>query len=282
MSATPVITNESPTARDRVRKWIVLIGALIAVAGAVVGSGAFGGTPINEAANGALAADATLLSPSATAFTIWSFIYAGLLIFAGHQLVAAQASNPRLRAVAWWVLASMLLNAAWIGVIQAGWLWVSVLVIVALVVVLGVIARRLVLTPAQTWTERLTTDAPIGLYLGWVVVATVANVTSAVAAAISGFSAGDGAMFAVAVLVVVAALSVVITRGLRSSATLSITTGVALAWGLWWIALGRLGGSPESIPVGWIAGLAAIVALCTPFAVRDFRHVGRRDPLAPA
>ncbi|WP_430869078.1 tryptophan-rich sensory protein [Demequina aurantiaca] len=269
------------TRADTLRRWAVLIGAVGAIVGAAYGSGAFGGTPIAEAAGGALAADATLLAPATAAFGIWSFIYLGLAVFAVFQFLPRHATDPRLRATAWLVLVSMLLNAAWIGVVQAGALWASVIVIVALVIVLSVVAARLASTPPSDWRERLTTDVPVGLYLGWVVVATIANATAVLAASDGDFSAGDGMPFAIAALVMAAALSIALARGLRASPPLSMATGFALAWGLWWIAVGRLTDSPANTAVGWAAGLAAIVALATPFAIRDFSYVNRKDPLAP-
>ncbi len=274
-------TEATLTSADTARRWTVLIGAIVAIAGAAWGSGAFGGTPIQDAAGGALAADATLLAPASTAFSIWSVIYLGLVVFAIFQFLPSHATDPRLRATSWWVLASMLLNAVWIGVIQAGWLWASVVVIAVLAAVLAVAAKRLATTPPSSWAERLTTDVPVGLYLGWVVVATLADITATIASGIDGFAPGDGVGIAIAVLVVAAALAVAIVRGLRASAALSIATGVAIAWGLWWIASGRLTDSPESVAVGWAAGLAAIIALATPFAVRDWSYIGRKDPLAP-
>lgn len=279
--AADTLGSSTATGADTLRRWTVLVGAIVAVVGAAYGSGAFGGTPIEEAAGGALAADATLLAPAATAFAIWSFIYAGLVVFAGFQFMPSHATDPRLRATSWWILASMLLNAAWIGVIQLGLLWASVYVIAALVVVLSIVAARLAATPPSDWTERLTTDVPVGLYLGWVVVATIANGTAALAASADGISAGAATGLAIGTLVVAAILAVFITRGLIASPPLSIATGIALAWGLWWIATGRLTGEPHNVAVGWVAGIAAIIALSTPFALRDHSYIGRKDPLAP-
>jgi len=270
-----------PTAQDRFRQWAVAIGAVITIAGATMGAGAFERTPIDQVADGALAADATLLAPASTAFTIWSFIYAGLVLFAVYQALPSKGADSRLRATSWWVLASMLLNAVWIGVIQTGLLWVSVVVIAILAGVLGRLATTLASSPPSSWTERFTTDVPVGLYLGWVVVAMIANVTAALSRELQGFKPEDGTGFAVAALVFVAVLAVVIAHGLRQAPVLSISTGIALAWGLWWIAIGRLTDMPHDIATGWAAGIAAIVALSTPFAIRDYSYIGRHDPLAP-
>lgn len=61
---------------------ITLIGVAAAIVMAFIGSGALGGTPVAEAAGGALSADATPLAPAGTAFSIWSVIYIGLAGYA--------------------------------------------------------------------------------------------------------------------------------------------------------------------------------------------------------
>ncbi|WP_297081281.1 tryptophan-rich sensory protein [uncultured Demequina sp.] len=262
--------------QDRVRQAVVLLGAVAAIVGAAWGAGAFGGTPIQDAANGALAADATLLAPASGAFGIWSVIYAGLAAFAIVQALPSRAADPRMRALGWPVLASMVLNAAWIGVIQAGLLWVSVVVIAALVAVLVRIALILVASRPTSWLDRAVADVTVGLYLGWATVATVANITAAGVASL-GADADAGTGIAAGVLVVVAVITAVIARGSRGSFPLSVASGLAMAWGLGWIAYGRAEGQPESLLVMWAAGLAACVAFAAPFAVRDFSRPSPDD-----
>ncbi|GIG54699.1 tryptophan-rich sensory protein [Demequina activiva] len=265
---TPTDTAAVRTS-DRVRQVVVLVGAALAIVGAAWGSGAFGGTPIEEAAGGALAADATLLAPASPAFAIWSVIYVGLAVFAVVQALPSRAPDPRMRAVGWLVLASMVLNAAWIGVVQAGALALSVLVIAVLVATLSLIAVRLVASRPSTWLDLWSTDVPVGLYLGWASVATAADAT-AWGVDVLDADAGDGVGWAVAVLAVIAVIAVAFARYSRRRTALSIATGLAMAWGLAWIAVGRAEGEPHSLPVMWAAGLAASVAFAAPFAARDF------------
>lgn len=268
------------TRSDRVRQVTVLLGAALAIAGAAWGAGAFGGTPIAEASGGALAADATLLAPASSAFGIWSVIYAGLAVFAVYQALPGRAADPRLRAVAWPVLLSMVLNAAWIGAVQAGWLWASVGVIAVLVVVLARVAVILVRIAPSSWKDRITTDVPVGLYLGWVSVATAANIAAAGRDSL-GAAPADGAMVAVLVLVAVAAIAVAFAVRMRRRPALVVATGIAMAWGLAWIAAARGEGDPQSLIVMWAAGLAAVAAFCAPFAVFDFARDRAPRPPAP-
>ena len=142
------------------------------------GSGAFGGTAIPDAAGGALAADATLIAPAGPAFSIWSVIYLGLVAYTVWQALPGQAGRPVHRRVGYWIAASLALNAAWIGSVQADLLGLSVVVIVALLVVLVLIMRVLASARAASWQEAAVVDGTFGLYLGWVSVATVANVAA--------------------------------------------------------------------------------------------------------
>lgn len=81
------------------RQIVVLLSAVVAIAGSTVGSGALGGTPIDRAAGGALAADATLIAPAGPAFSIWGLIYAALLVLAVVQALPSRRHDARLDAV---------------------------------------------------------------------------------------------------------------------------------------------------------------------------------------
>ncbi|NUT57378.1 MAG: tryptophan-rich sensory protein, partial [Agromyces sp.] len=108
---------------DLARQLTVAVSALLAVIGSFIGSGAAGGTPVQDAAGGALAADATLLAPGSGAFSIWSLIYFGLLAYAVWQFLPSQRTAERHRRIGYLVAASLLINAAWILSIQFDLLW---------------------------------------------------------------------------------------------------------------------------------------------------------------
>ncbi|MCU1529421.1 MAG: hypothetical protein JWP75_3184 [Frondihabitans sp.] len=122
--------------KDTLRQITVVVSAIIAIVGSFIGSGAAGGTPIQKAAGGALASDATPIAPGGPAFAIWSVIYLGLLAYAVWQFFPSQRHSPRQRTLGYPVALSLLLNAAWILSIQFGLLALSVPVIVLLLAVL--------------------------------------------------------------------------------------------------------------------------------------------------
>lgn len=251
---------------DLLRQLTVAGSAVIAVIGSFIGSGAAGGTPIDEASGGALSATATPIAPAGPAFSIWSVIYLGLLAYAVWQFLPKQATAERHRRLGYWIAASLLLNAAWILSVQFDQLWLSLPVIAAL---LAVLVRTFLLClryrPSGT-VEAVITDGTLGLYLGWVSIATAANATAVlVASGFEGFGiAAD--VWAVIVLAVAAAVGVLIAVRGRGR----IAPALALAWGLAWVAVGRLTGELFSAPAG-IAAIAAVAIVLLTTAVARVR-----------
>ena len=239
----------------RMRPWIVTAAAVFMLVGTLFGIGVFG-TRVEESSGGSLAATATLVAPAVRAFSIWSVIYAGLIAYVVWQWFPRNGDSPRHRSIAGLAAASMVLNAAWLLVTQVGWLWLSVAVIVALVVVLGTLVRRLTELPASGWVERVIVDGTFGLYLGWVSIATVANITATLAA--QGMDPGGMAaeFWAAAVLVVAGMIGAFLAKRLGGR----LAVAAAMAWGLTWIAVGRLTTTPYS-PLTAGAALAAALAV---------------------
>ncbi|WP_147525019.1 TspO/MBR family protein [Cellulomonas timonensis] len=254
----------------RLRQTVVSVVFIVCVLASFVGSGAFGGTPIAEAADGLLSSEATLLAPGSGAFAIWSVIYAALGAYTVWQWT--DAADPR--RIAWLVVASLVLNAGWIAVVQAGAVLLSVIVIVALLAVLAETFRRLVTTRPRSRVEAVVADGTMGLYLGWVCVATCANIAAALRGA--GVDGGSVATWwAVVVLTVVAALGVALAVYGRGR----LAVAASIVWGLGWIAAERLNGTPGSDATAVAAiGGAVVVAFVTaaarlhsgPMPVRGF------------
>lgn len=246
---------------DRTRQVGVTLAEIFCVLGTLVGVGVIG-TRVEESSGGSLSADATLLAPAGPAFSIWSVIYVGLAAYTVWQWLPAAGRSELARRTGWLVAASMVLNAAWLLVTQQGWIWLSVVVILALLAVLVRLALDLACTPDDaadavgTWIVRLT----IGLYLGWVAVATFANVAAALSS--SGFELTGGAA-AVTVALVALVFVVALAVSLLRLEPTRLGVAAAVVWGLSWLAYGRFGDEPRSTVVGAAAVLAAVVVAVT-------------------
>jgi hypothetical protein len=261
----PASATAPPSSADVVRQVVVVVGAVLAIVLAAFGSGAFGGTSVSGASGGALSTDATPIAPATTAFSIWSVIYAGLVAYAIYQALPGQRAVDRHRRLGYWVAASMLLNAAWlVAAVQLGQVWLSVVVIVALLAVLVRIFLLVVHTPIRSGVDAVVTDGTMGLYLGWVSVATAANIAAALVE--SGFD-GLGLPSSVwsSVVLAVAGLSgvavAVAGRG-------RIAPMLSLVWGLSWVAVGRFSGQPLDVAAGVTALVAAAVVLVVVVVLR--------------
>jgi len=246
---------------------LTLLAAIVTTVVAAFGAGAGGGASVSEAASGWYAADATPLAPATTAFSIWSVIYVGLFGYAILQLLPSRRSEPRQTVVRPWAVASMVLNALWLWVAQAGWIGASLIVIVVLLAVLCVLFRKLRGSgPRDAW-ETVLVDGTFGLYLGWVAVAVVANTASWLGSLGAGDWGWPVAVAASVILLVVAAVGVAlaVVGGGR------LAPGAAMAWGLSWIAVGRLEGADANTAVAVAAGAAAAVIVLATVAAR-VRH----------
>lgn len=265
----PATGRHEPLAgSDLARQTFVVVSAVIAVVASAIGVGAFGGTPIQQAAGGALSEDGTWVAPAGPAFVIWTPIYLGLIVASVWQAARSRATDARQRRMGWWFAVTMLLNGAWILVVQAGLLLLSLAVIVVLLVALVVTWAPLLRSRPSSWVEAVVLDGTVGVYTGWVSVATVAN-----AAALLSQSGWDGfglsaRVWAVIMLIVAAGIGAgvaVLTRG-------RLSYGSALAWGLAWIAVGRSDGvGLASTAVAVVAALAAVVVLGSALVLRRER-----------
>lgn len=252
---------------DRVRQVVVSVSAVLMLLGTLMGIGVIG-TRVAESSGGSLSASATLLAPAGSAFSIWSVIYVGLFAYVVWQWLPANTTSDRARSIGWLAALSMILNGAWLLVTQVGWLWGSVAVIVVLVLALGVLVHRLgTHRPAGGVVERIVVDGTFGLYLGWVTVATVANIAATLADSGVRPELGVAEVLAVVVLAVAAAIGVMLARALGGR----VAIAAALAWGLAWIAAGRLADEPESTTTGISAAIAALVVVVATLIQRRSR-----------
>jgi hypothetical protein len=117
--------------------------------------------------------------PAGYVFSIWGLIYIGWIAFAIYQFLPAQRENPRLQKLGYWFALSGVFNSVWLLCWHYNLFGLSVLVMLALLGTLVVSYLRLEVGRAAVSTaERWCVDTPVSVYLGWITVATVANVTS--------------------------------------------------------------------------------------------------------
>jgi hypothetical protein len=243
-------------ARDLIRQILVICAFCFMIVAAMVGTGLFGGTPVQDLQDGALDEDGSYLAPASPAFSIWTVIYVGLFAYTVWQALPRQRSTERQRVLGWLIAGTMVLNGLWLVAAQFGSLPLTVLAIIVLLALLGVTFHRTVIEPADGWADRLLVDGVTGLHLGWVTLATVANITAWLTVIGPPDWEDSATLWGVIVLVAVA----VIGLGIEAASHWRLAPALALAWGLSWLAVGRLTGDPSSAAIGFTAlGVAALI-----------------------
>jgi len=118
----------------------------------------------------------TLFTPAGYVFSIWGLIYLGLI-----ALVVFGATNKGdaiTEKLGFWFAASSVLNGLWIVAWHYDWLLLSLFLMLGILASLIAAYERLGIgrtaaSGAETWLVRV----PISIYLGWISVATIANVS---------------------------------------------------------------------------------------------------------
>jgi hypothetical protein len=111
-------------------------------------------------------------------FSIWGIIYLGWIAFTLFQLRSSQRENIRLRQLGYSFALSNLANAAWLFCWHYNQFGLSVLIMLALLGLLITSYLRLhVNRSTVTRLEYWSVDVLFSIYLGWITVATVANIS---------------------------------------------------------------------------------------------------------
>lgn len=256
---------------DLARQIVVLSALSFMLIAAVIGAGAFGNTAVEDQQGGALDVDGSYLAPAGPAFSIWSVIYLGLIAYAVWQALPRQRSTARQRALGWLIALTMVLNGLWLVAARFGTLLLTVVVIVLLLAALAWTFRVAVLTrdPRGGALDSVLIDGVTGLHLGWVTLATVANVAAWLTTIVPAEWEDAAGPIGVAVLIVVAIIGLAIAW--RSS--WRVAPALALAWGLAWLAVSRLTGEPQSAAIGVTALVVGAIVLVPPVAVSGLRLI---------
>ncbi len=200
----------------------------------LAGTGAF-----NNASVGEISAQyENLFTPAGYAFAIWGVIYLFLVLFAGFQWYAwfKNGNDEYLKRTGLWFVLSNLANGFWIIAWTSNYIGLSFGLIVILLFSLFVLMVKLRL---EVWDAPVRIIAfvwwPICIYLGWIVVATLANLA---AFSVSLNQESAFALRPVWVIVMIIAACVVyvllvIYRNLREAAFVGIWALVAIAVKQW-------------------------------------------------
>jgi benzodiazapine receptor len=211
-----------------------------------------------------------LIVPANYVFSIWSVIYLLLLAFTIFQALPAQRADATLRRLGYLPALTGVLNAVWVLLWQYQVFALTVPVMLALLVTLITIYLRVREPGAEPSLARgWIVLTPFSVYLGWITVATIANVTQ------MGYYAGfRGAvlppgLWAVGILLAGLAIAAVVITRARD-----IAYGAVIVWAYAGIAVKQR--DVTEVAVVAAVGAAAIALLIVATALEP-RLSGRRQ-----
>src|SRR5215207_5000118 len=161
--------------KDTIRQYANLLSVLAALTVNVLASA----LPLNGQNTGEISDRFQVyFVPAGYVFAIWGVIYLGWIAFTIFQFQPAQKESPRLRRPGYLFAISNIANAAWLFCWHYNLFGLSVLVMLVLLGLLLASYLRLnvnqtPVSPLEYWSV----DVLFSVYLGWITVATVANIT---------------------------------------------------------------------------------------------------------
>jgi hypothetical protein len=158
-------------------KWLNILAFVIMV----IVNGLAGSTTIIGGKTTAQISDAnpTLITPAGYVFSIWGIIYVLLGIFVVFQALPYLKAGEFRKKVGWLFIIGCALNVIWLFLWQFEHLVLSVVVMFLLLLTLISIYLRVGIGKAAvSMREKLAFHVPFSVYLGWITIASIANVAS--------------------------------------------------------------------------------------------------------
>jgi benzodiazapine receptor len=209
----------------------------------------------------------TLVTPAGYVFSIWGVIYVLLLIFAVFQALPSQREKPFLQQISVLFILSSVFNVSWLFLWHYDQIVLSVALMFALLATLIAIYMRLGIgKTSATLKEKAFVHLPFSVYLGWITVASIANVASAlVSIQWNGFGLANDTW---AVLVIAVALLITLTV---IATRKDVAYSLVLVWALVGIAVNQ-SGYQNIVMAAEISALIIIVALAASILVSKLKR----------
>lgn len=236
---------------------IIRILNFVTLIGTITINGLANTLPINNMLTGDVSDSfKALFTPAGYVFAIWGVIYIALTAFAVYQILPSQKNNPRIDRIGIWFILANLFNGAWILAWHYLQFALSLLLMLGLLVSLIAIYLRIGIGKSKTTPkERLFLEIPFSIYLGWISVATIANV-SVVLLDLNWDGFGITETIWTVVMIIIGTLLGLLMTYLRSE----VSYTMVLIWAFVGITQNGSGNSSVTM-TAWIAAIILVVFL---------------------
>ncbi len=154
-------------------------------------------------------------TPAGYVFAIWGIIYALLAVFVIYQALPSQKDSLFRKQIGVFFILSSIFNCVWLFLWQYDYITFSVVAMFGLFLSLLAIYWRLAIGKSNaSRIEKICVHLPFSVYIGWITVASIANVAAAlVSVGWDGFGLGAEAWAIIAIgIALVSTLIVIIAR----------------------------------------------------------------------
>jgi hypothetical protein len=208
--------------------------------------------------------------PAGYVFSIWGLIYVGLIACAIFQALPAQRENPRLRAAGWWIALGGLANSAWIFLWHYEQFPLTLIAMLTLLASLIIVYLRLGINRSKVSTgEKWAVHLPFSIYLGWITVATVANITD-----VLDFIQWDRFGLAPEIWMIIMLAAVLVIAALMNFTRRDIGYAAVILWALIGIAVKHAAVPAVAVPTWITFGLVALTLALAFLLVKPGRKSG--------
>jgi hypothetical protein len=203
----------------------------------------------------------TLITPAGYVFAIWGIIYVLLGVYLVYQALPSQKDKPFQEQISGLFILVSVFNVIWLFFWQNELLPISVAIIFAFLASLIAIYLRLNIGRSNVGLkEKLCVHVPFSVYLGWVSIATIANIAvTLVSAGWDGFGLSPQT-WAILVLVVALILDLAVIATRRD-----IAYSLVFIWALAGIAVNQIA-NPSIVLTAEIGITIITIALAITFA----------------
>jgi benzodiazapine receptor len=211
--------------------------------------------------------NSTLITPAGYVFSIWGVIYILLGIFVVFQALPSEKGKGYQNRIGWLFVLSSLLNIFWLFLWQYEYLSLSVVLMFLLLATLIAIYLRLNIgKSAVSLREKLAVHLPFSVYLGWITIASIANVAVfLVSENWDGFGISQETWAALIIIIaLLITLLVIVTRK-------DVAYGLVIIWALVGIAM-KQSENQNIVVIAEISAIIIAIVLATAILITRIRR----------
>ncbi|MFC1487725.1 tryptophan-rich sensory protein [Thermoproteota archaeon] len=235
----------------------------------VLVNGLAGSTTLLGGKNTAEISDAnlTLITPAGYVFSIWGIIYVLLGIFVIFQALPRERDKEYHGKIGWFFVLSSVFNITWLFLWQFEYLVFSVILMFLILASLIAIYLRLDIGKSEVGlAEKLAIHIPFSTYLGWITIASIANVSvTLVSLDWDGF--GINLETWATLIVIIALLISILVLVTRKD----IAYGLVIIWAFVGISVGQ-SGNQNIVTLTQVGAIIVLITLVSSILITKLRQ----------